>query len=110
MKCRTENVYVMTLNAESNTSVSIHRVSASNMYVFTREVNTGVDPPLGIIIFVNHTNAVILELVVCRQLKLIQVIYPDAHKHLTTARKASSVEDVKSNTFGKALTQLNLHL
>ena len=39
----------------------------------------------------------------CRHFKnswFIQVIYPDAHKHLKTACNASSVEDVKTNTNG----------
>jgi len=37
-------MYVINSNAQSNTSVTIHRVSASNIEVFTFEVDIGVDP------------------------------------------------------------------
>jgi len=59
-------MYVINSNAQSNTSVTIHRVSASNIEVFTFEVDIGVDSRLRIISFVypNRTNDVILELVV----------------------------------------------
>jgi len=43
MKCRAENAYVMKYNAQSNTSV-IHLGSASNIEVFTFEVDIGLDP------------------------------------------------------------------
>jgi len=51
-------------NTQSNTSVTIHSVSASNIDVFTLEVDIVVDR-LGTISFLkpNHTHDVILELV-----------------------------------------------
>jgi len=66
MKCRAQYAHVIKSNAQSNTSVTIHLVSAFNIEVFTIKVDIVVDPHLGIINFVyqNHTNDVILELVV----------------------------------------------
>jgi len=66
MKCRAEYAHVINANAKSNTFVTSHIVSASNIEVFTFKVDIGVDPHLGIISFVypNHTHDVILELVV----------------------------------------------
>jgi len=66
MKCRAEYAYVIKYNAQSNTSVAIHLVSAFNIEVFSFKVEIGVDPHYGIICFVypNHINDVILERVV----------------------------------------------
>jgi len=57
---------VIISNAQSYTSVTIHRVSASNIDVLRLEVDIGMDPRLGIISFLlpNQTNDEILELVV----------------------------------------------
>ena len=60
MKCRAEYAHVIKSNVQSNTSVTIHFVSASNIKVFTFEVDIPVDHRKGIISFVNpnHTNDV----------------------------------------------------
>ena len=44
MKCRAEYYHVIKYNAQSNTSVTIHLVSASNSDVFSIVVNIDVDP------------------------------------------------------------------
>jgi len=44
MKCRAEYAHVITFNAQSNTSVTIHLVYALNIEVFTFKVDIGVDP------------------------------------------------------------------
>jgi len=65
MKCRAEYAHVITSNAQSNTSVTIHLVSAFNIEVFTFKFDIGVYPHKGIISFVYpNPNDVILELVV----------------------------------------------
>ena len=42
MKCRAEYAYVIKFNAQSNTSVTIHLVSAISIEVFTFKVDIGV--------------------------------------------------------------------
>ena len=66
MTCRASYAHVIKSNAQSNTSVTIHLVSGFNIEVFTFEVDIGVDTRFRLISFVyrNHTNDVILELVV----------------------------------------------
>jgi len=66
MQCRAEYGHVKKSNVQSYTSVTIHRVSASNTDVFTLEVDIVVDPCSGIISFLqpNHTSDVIIKLVV----------------------------------------------
>jgi len=66
MKYWAEYAHGIKYNAQSNTSVAIHLVSAFNIEVYSFKVDIGVDPHYGIISFVypNHTNDVILELVV----------------------------------------------
>jgi len=44
MKCIAAYAYVISFNAESNTSVTIHLVSAINIEVFTFKVDIGVGP------------------------------------------------------------------
>jgi len=44
MKCRAEYAHVIISNAQSNTSVTIHLVSASNIDVFFIVVGIDVDP------------------------------------------------------------------
>ena len=44
MKCRAQYAHVIKSNAQSNTSVTIHLVSAFNIEVFTIKVDIGVDP------------------------------------------------------------------
>ena len=44
MKCRAEYDHVIKYNAQSNTSVTIHLVSVSNIDVFSIEVDIDVDP------------------------------------------------------------------
>jgi len=66
MKCRAEYGHVKKSKVQCNTSVTIHRVSASNIYVFTLEVDIVVDPCSRIISFLepNQTSDVILEMIV----------------------------------------------
>ena len=47
MKCRAEYAHVIKSNAQSNTSVTIHLVSASNIDVFSIVVDIDVDPRYG---------------------------------------------------------------
>ena len=63
MKCRAEYGHVKKSNVQCNTSVTNHRVSASNIYVFTLEVDIVVDPCSRIISFL-ETSDVILEMIV----------------------------------------------
>ena len=65
MKCRAVNGHVKKSNVQSNTSITNHRVSASNIDVFTLKVDIA-DPCSGIISLLqpNHTSGVILQLVV----------------------------------------------
>ena len=44
MQCRAEYAHVIKSNAQSNTSVTIHLVSASYIEVYNFEVDIGVDP------------------------------------------------------------------
>ena len=64
MKCRAEYGHVKKSNVQCNTSVTIHRVSASNVDVFSLEVDIVVSCS-GIISILepNQTSDVILEMI-----------------------------------------------
>jgi len=50
-RCRAEYAHVIKCNAHSYTSVNIYRASASNIDVFSLDVDIDVDPRLEIISF-----------------------------------------------------------